>query len=55
MAVFMLNRYISVTVKATKITREDDNIVAWWNGEISAVFREYEIMGCWLEGGGDVK
>ena len=51
MAEFMLKeKGLSVLVRATRITYEGGGyIVAWWNGECSAIFQASEVVGCWLE------
>lgn len=50
MAKFMLSENLFVLVKATEISHSDGYIYAWDGEDIVAIFRESEVIGCWLEG-----
>ena len=48
MAIFIMeNRVISV--KADKLTYENEGVFAWDGDKVSAVFKLEEIMGCYME------
>ena len=49
MALFMVNEKITVCVQATEISHNDGYILAWFGEDIVAMFRESEIIGCWLD------
>ena len=49
MAMFMLNPNVTICVKATELSHADSHIIAWDGEDIVAIFKESELIGCWLE------
>lgn len=49
MAMFMLSGSVTICVKATELSHADSQIIAWDGEDIVAIFRESELIGCWLE------
>ena len=48
MATFMLGNTV-ICVKATKLTYEEDSVLAWNGEEVTAAFKLADISSCWLE------
>lgn len=49
MAVFMISEERMVSVEATEISHSEGCIIAWKYEDVVAIFRDSEVIGCWIE------